>query len=134
MGAPRTIDRIVDAFPAGQQQQIRVQLSMALRAVISQQLVPTTDGGQLPVFGMLTVTPAVQNLIREGRTHQMDNAVFAGGTDLSMDAALRSLYREGRITMETALLYASSPETMERRLQENVRTVPASVFGRRNHS
>ena len=116
VGAAKTIDRIVDVFPAAQQQQLRVQLSMVLRAVVSQQLAPLRDGTQYPVFGLMTVNPAIQNLIREGRTHQMDNAVYAGGADMiSMDAELFRLVREGQMDREIAMAYAVSPEALERR-------------------
>lgn len=117
VGAAKTVDRIIDAFPAAQQQQIRVQLSMVLRAVVSQQLPPAKNGGLYPVFGMMTVTPAIQNLIREGRTHQMDNAIFGSGTGmLSMDAELLRLAKEGIFSTETARLYAAVPEALERKL------------------
>ena len=79
-GAAKTVDRILDTFPAEQQAQVRVQISMVLRAVVSQRLVPKKDGGQIAVFEVMTVNPAIQNLIRDGRTHQIDNAIFAGGT------------------------------------------------------
>lgn len=115
VGAAKTIDRIVDAFPAAQQMQIRAQLSMVLRAVVSQRLIPTVTGEQIPVFEVMTVTPAIQNLIREGKTHQLDNAILSGGGDmLSMDAELIRLVRAGRLTMESAKLYAVHPESLER--------------------
>ena len=117
-GAAKTVDRILDTFPAEQQAQIRIQLSMVLRAVVSQRLVPKKDGGQTVVFEVMTVNPAVQNLIRDGRTHQIDNAIFGGSNQgmLSMDAELQKMYRAGIITKETALLYAVSPETLSKRL------------------
>ena len=118
LGAAKTVDRIIDTFPAEQQAQIRVQLSMVLRAVVSQRLVPTTDGGREPVFEMMTVNPAIQNMIRDGRTHQIDNVIY-GGSDkamLSMDAELQRLVRDRRITRETALLYAANPEILAKRI------------------
>ena len=118
-GAAKTVDRILDTFPAEQQAQVRVQISMVLRAVVSQRLVPKKDGGQAAVFEVMTVNPAVSNLIRDGRTHQIDNAIFGGagqGGMLSMDAELLRLYKSGVITRETALLYAVSPETLVKRL------------------
>lgn len=115
IGAAKTIDRIVDAFPAEQQNQIRAQLSMVLKGVISQRLILKNDGELTPVFEVMTVNPAIQNLIREGKTHQIDNAIFSGGPGmLSMDAELQRLVKEGKITQETATLYAVHPETMER--------------------
>ena len=112
IGASKTIDRIIDAFPAEQQHQIRMQLSMVLRAVVSQRLLPKKDGGLIPVYEVMIATPAVQNLIRENRTHQLDN-VIAGGQALgmlSMNKELDKLVREGQITRETAALYMETKE------------------------
>ncbi len=115
LGAAKTIDRVVDAFPANQQNQIRAQMSMVLRAVVSQRLVLTKDGSLYPVFEVMKVNPAIQNLIREGKTHQIDNAIFGGGEDmLSMDTELARLLREGRITKEQAQLLAIHPEALDR--------------------
>lgn len=69
IGAASTIDRIIDVFPPNQQHQIAVQLSMVLQAVISQQLVPTIDGKMIPVFEIMTVTPAIRNMIRDNQDH-----------------------------------------------------------------
>ena len=117
-GAAKTVDRILDTFPAEQQAQVRIQISMVLRAVVSQRLVPKKDGGQIAVFEVMTVNPAVQNLIRDGRTHQIDNAIYGGSSQgmLSMDAELQRLVRAGVITRDNALLYAVSPETLAKRL------------------
>ncbi len=118
MGAAKTIDRVIDAFAAEQQNQIRTQLSMVLRAVVSQRLIIGTDGTLYPVFEVMTVTPAIQNLIREGKTHQIDNAIVGGGSDmLSMDNELARLARENLIPKETARAYALHPETMERQMR-----------------
>ena len=118
VGAAKTVDRIVDTFSAEQQTQIRVQLSMVLKAVVSQRLVPAVDGSRIPVFEVMTVNPAVQNMIRDGRTHQIDNVIYGGSdrTMLSMDSELQRLVRDGRITRETAVLYAVNPETMSKRI------------------
>ena len=78
LGAAKTIDRIIDTFPANQQAQIRIQLSMVLKAVISQRLVPTLDGKQKAVFEVMTVNPAIQNMIRDGKTFQIDNVIYSG--------------------------------------------------------
>lgn len=72
LGAANTIDRVIDAFPPNQQQQIRTQLSMVLDAVICQQLVPTLDGGERPVFEIMFLNNAIRNMIRESKTHQID--------------------------------------------------------------
>ena len=118
IGAAKTVDRIVDTFPSEQQAQIRVQLSMVLKAVVSQRLVPTRDGGRVPVFELMTVNPAIQNMIRDGRTHQIDNVIFGGSdkTMISMDAELQRLVREGIITRDMALLHAVNPETLAKRI------------------
>ncbi len=118
IGAAKTVDRVIDTFPAEQQAQIRVQLSMVLKAVISQRLVPTVDGGRVPVFEVMTVNPAIQNMIRDGRTHQIDNVIYGGGDKLmmSMDAELQRLTRAGRITREMALLHAANMETLAKRI------------------
>lgn len=117
-GASKTVDRILDTFPAEQQAQVRMQLSMVLRAVVSQRLVPRIGGGQVAVFEVMTVNPAVQNLIRDGRTHQIDNVIFGGAGQgmISMDAELQRLYRTGVITKDVAVTYAVNPETLSKRL------------------
>ena len=118
LGAAKTIDRVIDAFPAEQQNQVRTQLSMVLKAVVSQRLLRGVDGLLYPVFEVMTVNPAIQNLIREGKTHQIDNAISGAGSEmLSMDAELARLAREGTITKETARAYALHPETMERQMR-----------------
>ena len=119
VGAAKTIDRIIDTFPASQQQQVRVQLSMVLRAVVSQRLVPTVDGTQVPVFEVMTINPAIQNMIRDGKTFQIDNVIYGGAASqamLSMDNELIRLAKEGRITRETAQLYAVNPDMLRKRL------------------
>ena len=118
VGEPCTIDRVIDAFPAEQQNQVRTQLSMVLKAVVSQRLLQGTDGRLYPVFEVMTVNPAIQNLIREGKTHQIDNAISGAGSEmLSMDSELARLAREEKITKEMARAYALHPETMERQMR-----------------
>ena len=118
IGASKTIDRIVDSFDSSQQVQIRQQLSMVLKAVVSQRRVPTTDGERVPVFEVMTINPAIQNMIRDGRTHQIDNAIYAGHgtTMLAMDNELQRLCKAGRITRNDALSYAVNPETLAKKL------------------
>ncbi len=118
MGASSTIDRIIDVFPPGQQRQIAVQLSMVLKSVVSQQLVPSVDGRLVPVFERMTVTPAIRNMIRENKTHQIDSAVYAANSAemFSMDNGLLKLYKSGRITSDTALQYASNPDMLSKKL------------------
>ena len=118
-GAVNTIDRIVDTFPAAQQDQIRTQLSMVLRTVVSQQLLPGAGGDLVPAFEIMHTNSAIRSLIREGKVHQIDNAIAAGGRDegmISMDQSILSLYKAGKITEETALNYADNPEQLRRRL------------------
>ena len=118
VGAAKTIDRLIDVFPAEQQQQVRVQLSMVLQAVVSQQLIPCTKGGLIPAFEIMRVTRAVRNMIREGKVHQLDNVISSGASEgmRAMDADLFRLYQGGYITRDDALLYATQPETLEKRI------------------
>ena len=117
-GAVNTIDRIVDTFPSGQQDQVRVQLSMVLHTVVSQQLVPDANGGLVPAFEIMHVNNAIRSLIRDSKTHQIDNAIAAGGAEgmMSMDQSLLALYKSRQITAETALSYADNPEQLKRRM------------------
>lgn len=118
MGAAKTIDRIIDIFPANQQQQIRIQLSMLLRATVSQQLLPTITNELYPAFEILIANSAVQNMIRESKTHQLDNVMTSGSAQgmRTMDGDIARLFAEGRISRETALLYAVNPDMLSRRL------------------
>ena len=117
-GAVNTIDRVIDAFPADQQDQIRIQLSAVLRTVVSQQLLPGVDGELVPAFEILHMTPAIRSMIRECKSHQIPAAMAAGSAEgmVTMDQAILQLYRQGQITRETALEHADSPEQMLRRL------------------
>ena len=117
-GAAGTVDRIVDAFPASQQRQIRLQLSMVLQAIVSQQLVPTVDGGVVPAWEIMVSTAAIRNLIREEKTHQIDSVIAAGGElgMRTMDQSLFALVESGRVAREVALQYAIHQEALARRL------------------
>ena len=118
-GAASTIDRIIDVFPTSQQRQIAVQLSTALQAVVSQQLIPAADGsGMIPAFEMMTATPAIRNMIRENKSFQIDGLLYASSSPqmTSTDSSLLQLYREGKIERETALAYAANPDMLARRL------------------
>lgn len=116
--AANTINRILDVFPASQQQQVKIQLAQILKGIVCQQLVPAKDGGQIPVFEVLKSTPAVQNMIREGKLHQLDSTMQSGANEgmYTMDGSLLKLYREGKITKETALVSCVHYETMSKRL------------------
>ncbi len=117
IGAANTIDRIIDVFPPNQQRQIAVQLSMVLQAVISQQLIPTIDGHQVPAFEIMTVTPAIRNMIRDNKVHQIEGVISTSGQEQmrSMDQSLLELYKKGRITRDTALKYALNADMLKRR-------------------
>jgi twitching motility protein PilT len=113
----QTIDRIIDVFPPFQQQQVRVQLSVALQGIVTQQLLPTADGsGRVVCSEVLMLTPAVRNLIREGKTHQIYSVLqTSGGKGMqSMDAALAQLVRQGKISRDLAEQRSSTPEELRR--------------------
>ncbi len=120
IGAAATIDRIIDVFPTHQQQQIRVQLSMVLEAVISQQLIPTADGRRrVAAFEVMITNPAIKNLIREGKTYQIQSMIQTNkkiGMQ-TMDDALYDLYRRGEITGEKCVSYAQDVVNMDKRLR-----------------
>ncbi|MGI8685912.1 MAG: PilT/PilU family type 4a pilus ATPase [Acidimicrobiales bacterium] len=116
--APQSVDRIIDVFPAHQQQQVRTQLASALQGIVTQQLLPTRDGrGRAVAAEVLVATPAVRNLIREGKTYQIYSAMQAGGKFgmQTMDTSLAGLVKKGAITMEVALERCAN-ETDFRRL------------------
>jgi twitching motility protein PilT len=115
----QTVDRIIDVFPSEQQGQVRTQLSIALQGIVTQQLLPTADGmGRVVACEVLVPTPAIRNLIREGKTHQIYAAVQTSGAVgmQTMDADLARLVREGRITRSIAEQQASVPEELKRLL------------------
>ena len=118
LGAANTIDRVIDAFPPNQQQQIRTQLSMVLDAVVCQQLVPTLDGGERPVFEIMFLNNAIRNMIRESKTHQIDGIIATSQEEgmVSMDNSLLALYRQNVISKDTAIIYSSNTELMEKKL------------------
>src|SRR5947208_10082146 len=112
MDTAQTIDRIIDVFPAHQQGQVRVQLSVALQGIMTQQLLPTSDGsGRVVATEVLVPNPAVRNLIREGKTHQIYSVLqtsSAAGMQ-TMDAALATLVRNGLISRQLAESRSSTP-------------------------
>jgi twitching motility protein PilT len=113
----QTVDRIIDVFPPHQQQQVRVQLSVALQGIVTQQLLPTADGsGRCVACEVLVPTPAVRNLIREGKTHQIYSVLQTSSSAgmQTMDASLASLVRAGRITRALAEERSSTPEELRR--------------------
>lgn len=116
--ASQTIDRIIDAFPAEQQDQIRTQLAGSLAGIFSQRLVPRIAGGLIPAYELLVANSAVANLIREKRTHEIQTVIETGAEDgmIDMNRSLVELVRMGEITIESAYSRAWNPKTLERLL------------------
>jgi twitching motility protein PilT len=115
--APQSIDRVIDVFPAHQQQQVRVQLAAALQGICTQQLLPTRDGQSRAIAcEVMVATPAVRNLIREGKTHQIYSVLQAGGRYgmVTMDMSLVQQVRAGRISLDVALERCSNEEDLRR--------------------
>ena len=129
-GAARTVDRIIDVFPSHQQSQVRVQLSSILVGVISQALLPRNDGtGRLAAFEIMIATPAIRNLIREGKTYQIVSEIQTGaryGMKL-LDDHLRELYEQGLISFDTLMQAAYEPKDLSEKI---VRTVGVGKRGR----
>lgn len=117
-GAVNAIDRIIDSFPSSHQSQIRMMLSMVLQTVVSQQMLPDKNGGMVPAFEIMHVNSAIRSMIRDNKSHQINNAIAAGKQDgmVTMDQAILDLYKQGLITRETALDYADTPDLIRRQL------------------
>ncbi|MFH0818490.1 MAG: type IV pilus twitching motility protein PilT [Patescibacteria group bacterium] len=115
LDASQTIDRIVDVFPPHQQEQIRLQMSMELRAVISQQLIPALHGGRIAAREILINTPAVANLIRENKMTQLKTVLQTSAEEgmNTMDQDLQKLYDQGLISEETANAFMLRPESLK---------------------
>lgn len=118
IGSAETINRIIDVFPASQQQQIRVQLSMVLQAVVSQQLIPTVNHDMIPAFEIMMTNSAIRTQIRENKLHQIDNTIASGRSSgmIQMDDSILQLMKQGLISKENALLYATNPEILAKKL------------------
>lgn len=119
IGAASTVDRIIDVFPPDQQQQIRIQLSNVLEAVISQQLIPTSDGkGRVAAFEVMHANHAVRNLIREGKSHQLMSVMQTNRKlgMMTMDEAITQLYLAGKISRDNAIEFAQDVDGMEMKL------------------
>ncbi|MEK7447238.1 MAG: type IV pilus twitching motility protein PilT [Patescibacteria group bacterium] len=116
--AAQSVDRMIDVFPPHQQQQIRVQLSNILQGIVSQRLIPSIGGGRVAAAEILVVTPAVRNIIREQKTHQLEAVIQTGASEgmQAMDRTLASLIKTGRITLEEAKGYAIDVKELERLL------------------
>lgn len=110
--AAQTIDRIIDSFPGDQQNQIRTQLAGSLLGIFSQRLLPSQKGGLVPAYELLINTKAVANIIRENRTHEIDNMIETGTEHgmISLNRSLLELVRSGDITMDDARMYSSNPQ------------------------
>lgn len=121
IGAASTIDRIVDTFPPEQQNQIRMQLAMVLEGVVSQQLIPKLDGRQAPAFEVMSVTPAIRNMVRECKAHQLDNVIAQSAAQgmCTMDQSVLKLVQSGQIAPEEALRHSINPDWMQKRLNQS---------------
>lgn len=119
--ASQTVDRIIDAFPEESKNQVRIQLSTCLEAVLSQRLVPMITGGRTLAYEVMVATPSVKTVIREGKTHMLDNIIQTSGSlgMTTLESSLVKLINEGRITVETARLFALRPEEISRLLKEH---------------
>ncbi len=117
-GAVNAIDRIIDSFPSSHQAQIRMMLSSVLRTVVSQVLLPGTDGEHVPAFEIMHVNSAIRSMIRDNKNHQINNAIASGSREgmITLDQHILELYRSGKISKETALDYANAPELISRQL------------------
>lgn len=117
VGAANTIDRVIDVFPSSQQQQIRIQLSMVLNAIVSQQLLPSIHD-LVPAFEILEATSAIKTMIRDGKVHQIDSVIYSSAKEgmVSMDSSILELFRKGEITAETALSFSMNQDSMRRNL------------------
>lgn len=117
IGAAKTIDRIIDVFPPYQQQQIKIQLAAVIQGIISQQLLPKSDGnGRVAAVEIMVANSAIQNMIREGKTHQLQSSIQTGGKYgmKTMDMSLAELYKKGLVSYESALSYATDRDMLSR--------------------
>lgn len=114
--AAQTVDRIIDSFPADQQDQIRIQLSSSLIGIFSQRLIPRISGGLIPAYELLINNTAVSNLIREKRTHEINSVIETSSEDgmIDLNRCLAALVKAGEITAENAIMYSTNPRTLER--------------------
>jgi len=129
IGAASTINRIIDSFPEGQQNQVRSQLAMSMQAVVSQQLPATTDGKRTLAYEIMICNPAIRNLIRENKIYQIESVMQTSYDqgNITMDQCLHELYKKNIISKETALQYSVDSKTFADRIN------PAnSILGRAN--
>ena len=116
--ASQTVERIIDSFPSDQQTQIRIQLASSLLGIFSQRLIPRISGGLIPAFELLINNPAIANLIREKRTHELATVIETSAEEgmIDLNRCLADLVRRGEITVENAFQYAVNPKVLERML------------------
>lgn len=119
VGAANTVDRVIDVFPASQQQQIRVQLAMVLQAVVSQQLIQGKSGELLPAFEIMKVNSAIKTMIRDNKVHQIDSVIYGSAKEemKTMDSSILELYTQGLIDKQTAITHAVNQDSMRRELE-----------------
>lgn len=117
-GSVNAIDRMLDCFSGAHQAQIRFQLATVLRTVVSQQMIPSLDGGEIPAFELMHVNSSIRGMIRDNKNYQIENAINAGRHEgmISMDQSLAELYHAGKISRETAVSYAEHPDQIGRHL------------------
>jgi twitching motility protein PilT len=130
--APQTIDRIIDVFPPHQQSQVRAMISESIRGIVAQQLMKTIDGsGRAAALEIMTGTPAVRNLIREGKSYQLHSVIQTAVKEgmQTLDQSLRELLRAGRISMDEAMKKVADKEAFQKLLAENDGARPAAVPG-----
>ena len=131
--AAQTINRIIDVFPAHQQGQVRTQLSLVLEGIICQSLLPKASGGRVVSLEILVPTPAIRNLIREDKIHQIYSAMQTGQEKVGMQTAnqsIASLYLSKQITLETALSASSLPDELQEMISRGVGVVPGAGLSR----
>lgn len=117
--AAQTIDRVIDSFPPEQEEQVRMQLSATLLGIFSQRLIPSLKGGLVPAYELLINTPAVANVIREKRTHEIDTLIETGTEHgmISMNRSLIELVRAGEISIDQAHVYSTNPNGLDSLMQ-----------------
>lgn len=117
--SPQTIDRIIDVFPSHQQNQVRMQLASSLLGVVSQRLLPKVDGGRVPALEIMIKNHAVENLIREGKTYQIDNVIETSSDQgmITLDKSLAELVRRGLVAIDVAMAYSKDPKNFQNILQ-----------------
>jgi twitching motility protein PilT len=132
--AAQTINRIVDVFPAGQQAQVRTQLSLVLEGIVCQSLLPRADGkGRVVSLEIMVPTPAIRNLIRDDKIHQIYGAMQTGQEKFGMQTAnqsLATLFRRRLITMETAMAASSLRDELQEMIKRGTGVVEGAGLGR----